>query len=250
MTEHAKLVREFTEQSKGIKCPESPIFLDTTACKFIVRMILSELAELYQTVYGDIDRKNVIDLMIEHISNIDTNDGTLVDNKHYANKQIAAFDNIIDIIFNVGDHHEFDLDSLFNVVHAANMAKRFPDGTFHRRDDGKVIKPDGWQEADVTAEARSWYTKNNKPKALNKENVISFTCAIAEHVNILYDPSDAVIEIDFTQRDIKYEDEAKLVGDQADALIDMYYYILDTAAKHGITLPVPYTAPVSVKTTR
>lgn len=249
MTDHAKLVREFTEQSKGIKCPESPILLSDAACKFIVRMILSELAELYQTVHGDIDRKNVIELMIEDLNCPDVGGGILVDDKQYANKQIAAFDNIIDVIFNVGDHHEFDLDSLFNVVHAANMAKRFPDGTFHRRDDGKVIKPDGWQEADVTAEARRWYT-NNKPQPLYKENVFNFTCAIAPHLFVLYDPVAAAAEIDFTQRDIKYEDEAALVGDQADALIDMYYYILDTAAKHGIVLPVPYTAPVSVNTTR
>jgi predicted HAD superfamily Cof-like phosphohydrolase len=37
----------------------------------------------------------------------------------------------------------------FEEVHRSNMAKRFPDGTFHKRDDGKVIKPPGWVEPDL-----------------------------------------------------------------------------------------------------
>ncbi len=40
--------------------------------------------------------------------------------------------------------------SAFSIVHDANMAKRFPDGTFHRDSIGKIIKPPGWVEADLT----------------------------------------------------------------------------------------------------
>jgi predicted HAD superfamily Cof-like phosphohydrolase len=34
-------------------------------------------------------------------------------------------------------------------VFQANMRKRWPDGTFHRTTEGKVLKPDGWKPANV-----------------------------------------------------------------------------------------------------
>lgn len=33
---------------------------------------------------------------------------------------------------------------------AANEAKRFPDGTYHRNEYGKIIKPEGWQAPDLS----------------------------------------------------------------------------------------------------
>ena len=42
---------------------------------------------------------------------------------------------------------------MFDIVHGANMAKRDPStGKFLKRDDGKIIKPAGWQPPDVKAE--------------------------------------------------------------------------------------------------
>lgn len=45
-----------------------------------------------------------------------------------------------------------DLYGAFNQgVSFANWAKKFPDGTFHRHPNtGKVLKPDGWEPADLT----------------------------------------------------------------------------------------------------
>lgn len=37
-----------------------------------------------------------------------------------------------------------DPSPLLEIAHAANMAKVQPDGTVHRRADGKIIKPEGW----------------------------------------------------------------------------------------------------------
>lgn len=37
------------------------------------------------------------------------------------------------------------VDEAHEIVHAANMAKRHPDGTVRRREDGKVLKPAGWE---------------------------------------------------------------------------------------------------------
>lgn len=36
------------------------------------------------------------------------------------------------------------VEEAFERVHKANMAKLFPDGRPHYREDGKVLKPDGW----------------------------------------------------------------------------------------------------------
>jgi predicted HAD superfamily Cof-like phosphohydrolase len=47
-----------------------------------------------------------------------------------------------------------DLDKLFHLVHEANMRKRWEDGTFHRRGDGKVMKPQGWTEPDLVSEIK------------------------------------------------------------------------------------------------
>jgi len=37
---------------------------------------------------------------------------------------------------------------LWYLVHEANMAKRHPDGSVKRREDGKIIKPEGWVAPD------------------------------------------------------------------------------------------------------
>ena len=49
-----------------------------------------------------------------------------------------------------------NMDAVFDVVHNANMAKRFPDGTFHKNQEGKIIKPPGWKEGDVAAVVSAW----------------------------------------------------------------------------------------------
>jgi predicted HAD superfamily Cof-like phosphohydrolase len=43
------------------------------------------------------------------------------------------------------------LDRVLDAIHASNMAKLGPDGKPLKREDGKVIKPDGWQAPDIAA---------------------------------------------------------------------------------------------------
>lgn len=38
-------------------------------------------------------------------------------------------------------------DAMFAQIHGANMRKVGPDGKVIRRDDGKILKPDGWEPA-------------------------------------------------------------------------------------------------------
>lgn len=44
-----------------------------------------------------------------------------------------------------------DLDAVIAEVHRANMAKLGPDGTPVYREDGKVLKPEGWKAPDVVS---------------------------------------------------------------------------------------------------
>lgn|SRR5678816_48561 len=44
-----------------------------------------------------------------------------------------------------------DLRPLWDAVHRANMSKLGPDGKPIRREDGKVIKPEGWKPPDISA---------------------------------------------------------------------------------------------------
>jgi len=65
-------------------------------------------------------------------------------------------DAIVDVYYymlNAAAKKGVNLSALFHIVHAANMAKRDPaTGQFLKRDDGKIIKPAGWQPPDVKAE--------------------------------------------------------------------------------------------------
>ena len=47
------------------------------------------------------------------------------------------------------------LDRVLDAIHRANMAKLGPDGKPIKREDGKVIKPQGWQPPDIAAALRS-----------------------------------------------------------------------------------------------
>jgi hypothetical protein len=46
-----------------------------------------------------------------------------------------------------------NISTVFDIVHGANMAKRDPaTGQFIKREDGKIIKPEGWQGPDIKQE--------------------------------------------------------------------------------------------------
>lgn len=43
----------------------------------------------------------------------------------------------------------WNLNPVFDEVMIANEAKRWSDGTYHNRPDGKIIKPDNWKEPNL-----------------------------------------------------------------------------------------------------
>lgn len=62
---------------------------------------------------------------------------------------VAQADSFTDIeYFNNGNFTLINVnpDLLFDIVHNANMGKLFPDGKPQYNENGKIIKPDDWQE--------------------------------------------------------------------------------------------------------
>jgi predicted HAD superfamily Cof-like phosphohydrolase len=150
-------VKEFTESSNGITCPDRPTLMSRDSVKFIIRMIISELDELACTVSDNEDMKDA--LMQECLT---TRDKCFkFKNENLTEEELIAdqYDALVDSYYyslNISAKHGANLSKIFNRVHEANMAKRDPvTGKFIRREsDGKVMKPLNWQAPDITAEVK------------------------------------------------------------------------------------------------
>lgn len=69
----------------------------------------------------------------------------------YENDITEIADALADIIYiacGTAVSYGIPLDEIYNEVHRSNMAK-LVDGKVLRRDDGKVIKPEGWTSPDI-----------------------------------------------------------------------------------------------------
>lgn len=67
----------------------------------------------------------------------------------------AQMDAVVDIMYYILDFctkQGYNIDRILDLVHEANMNKRHEDNLFHKREDGKVIKPKDWKEADLGSE--------------------------------------------------------------------------------------------------
>ena len=56
---------------------------------------------------------------------------------------------IIYIVCGTAVSYGIPLDKVFEAVHRSNMAKLGPDGKPRRREDGKILKPEGWTPPDI-----------------------------------------------------------------------------------------------------
>jgi predicted HAD superfamily Cof-like phosphohydrolase len=57
---------------------------------------------------------------------------------------------ILYVVYGAGLTFGIDVDKAFAIVHEANMAKLWDDGTAHHRADGKVLKPPGYVRPDLS----------------------------------------------------------------------------------------------------
>lgn len=150
-------VKEFTEKS-GIPIPEVPRKMNRTEVSFITRMILEELQELLLTVANP--EENTKDMLIElvNLSRLPTNK-VLESDIDIIAEQVDAFVDIDYYSNNAASKVGMNTDAVFDLVHEANMSKLFPDGTFHKDESGKIIKPPNWKEPDVKLLVESWFQK-------------------------------------------------------------------------------------------
>lgn len=58
---------------------------------------------------------------------------------------------VIYIAYGTAVAYGIPMDAVFDEVHRSNMAKLGPDGKVIRREDGKVLKPQGWTKPDIAA---------------------------------------------------------------------------------------------------
>ncbi len=106
-------VKEFSDACQEGKNPLQPQLMSTEAIAFIREMVNDELDEL------------------EEATNTHEQADALVDAIYY--------------ICDTAVRHGLNLDPLFEIVHRANMQK-VVDGHVIRREDGKIMKPDCWQD--------------------------------------------------------------------------------------------------------
>ena len=147
----AELVKEFTEQSLGITVPSPAREMTNDEVKRVLRFVLSEILEILCVVSDDptgelVDLVDKTELPKPEIIGLDKYDTPIARNA-------AIADGFVDMMYymhNAACKAGINLKEVFDEVHRANMSKRFPDGTFHKNADNKVIKPPTFKEADIT----------------------------------------------------------------------------------------------------
>jgi predicted HAD superfamily Cof-like phosphohydrolase len=162
---HSKMVKEFTEQSKGIQVPGKPIPIENDRLRFIAKMMLSEIVELLESGYQPDEARALAHTLLTEDRDEKLALGPRVPRSYplpdeqRIEEQMDAMVDCWYYSLDTAAKHGMNLDPVFNLVHAANMAKRNPEtGQFERRPDGKVIKPAGWREADITSEVHRQLT--------------------------------------------------------------------------------------------
>jgi predicted HAD superfamily Cof-like phosphohydrolase len=158
MASHYEKVKHFTNES-GYKDPEFVEPMTKEQILFLIRMLLEESQELLTTVITDgLEVKAALMNLtstLNHHRKI----------KHPTNKLATIADQVdalVDMevyINNVAARRGYNMDSVFEEVHKANMAKRSSDGTFIRDPHGKILKPTGWTPPDIEAVVQKWPIK-------------------------------------------------------------------------------------------
>lgn len=144
-------VKQFTEESTGVSCPKVPQKMNKDEIIFLMKMMLSEMTELAQTVCDNpqeaIDLvKNCVGVDVNMNYKKPTNDIEIIA------QQVDAGVDCWYYFLNAMAKKGINADRVFNIVQKANMAKKWDDGKFHRREDGKVIKPDSWTPPNIEEE--------------------------------------------------------------------------------------------------
>ena len=146
MQSHAQVIRKWTKDT-GAHCADQPTAMSYDEAKFIIHMVASELVELAQTVC---DTNEEAIRLVQDGAHCDLNvEYTRPSDFDLVVEQADALADVMYYIYNAAAKKGYNMDRVIAEVHRANEAKRFPDGTFHRDERGKVIKPSTWTPPDL-----------------------------------------------------------------------------------------------------
>jgi len=145
-------VKVFTEESSGKPVPRTPEPLSEQEVSFAIRMVLSELVELAQTV-TETDEQ-AVQYLIDRVKTDVSHYERTTDRQQLVADQADAAVDAMYYMHNCFCKRGVNLSRIFQVVHRANTSKKDPEtGTYIRRvSDGKVLKPEGWTPPDILQE--------------------------------------------------------------------------------------------------
>lgn len=151
---HLRRVVDFT-QASGDPIPTRARAFTQAEAEFLAKMILDETLELLVTVHDKDKVKACLKRLLDEAELPRESTHTLAD-------QMDAIVDIEYYMLNAACKNGMNVNRVFKLVHDANMAKRdSATGMFLRRaEDGKIIKPEGWQAPDVEREADKQAVEN------------------------------------------------------------------------------------------
>eukprot|EP00457_Paulinella_chromatophora_P012567 gb/GEZN01012785.1/.p1 GENE.gb/GEZN01012785.1/~~gb/GEZN01012785.1/.p1 ORF type:complete len:199 (-),score=37.95 gb/GEZN01012785.1/:429-1025(-) len=160
----AELVREFTAGA-GQPTPERPELMSKNEVTFLGKMLLDEILELYATVMPPEEAVASLKANLDQAKRIPQIKPSDERSVNIIAEQVDALVDIYYYSLNAAAKKGQNMSRVFQVVHAANMAKRDPaTGQFLKRADGKIIKPKGWLSPDIDAEVESHLKNGSFPQ--------------------------------------------------------------------------------------
>ena len=144
------MVKQFTEESLEIPTPDSPSKMSYDEVKFLIRMLLSEIVELGETVTNS--PKEALEFVQSCFgADAHTEIPVMESEEDVVAEQVDAVVDILVYSLNACAKKGMNIDLAFSEVHRANMDKRdHVTNRFNRRaTDGKILKPDGWIAPDI-----------------------------------------------------------------------------------------------------
>jgi predicted HAD superfamily Cof-like phosphohydrolase len=128
-----RLVREFHEET-GQEVADYPTPPDTALARFRAKLIAEEFKEVQEELEFLASRCHSFEAKLGAL-------GRLL-------KELCDLQYVIEgTAVSLG----LPLEDAYRAVHASNMSKRFPDGTFHVNDYGKVLKGPDYRPPDMSA---------------------------------------------------------------------------------------------------
>ena len=138
-----QMVRKFTKAA-GTECSSKPTVITKERGVFLIRHALSELHEFALTITGSTEEayKLLQDSLSERVDTTEWKQRTELE--LIEDQEDAICDTWV-YMLNVASEFGQDVSSMMKVVMKANMAKiDSRTGKCIRRDDGKIMKPEGW----------------------------------------------------------------------------------------------------------